>query len=1212
MMHGTPPLDKGPLSGPPPPSSGKTGRIMSLIEALELQRVTGEQSFTAGYKNYRYAALVRFLCGLGRPLPAWLRADGDALPLPDMHACREGSLRGPEAAALEGRRDPYRPPLLVKFKPKDIYFPLGKEAPKKAAFRVPLSACIQAAREGSKLETSCQRSGSMSPEVCVCVVQLQLLEARFRLSLLEAFRASTTSRVDLTVKCKERLQQQEELLLQQRGQQHAEPDADPYGCAAAATTATTPAVEPPVLLHPDLLRRGMAGSIALKGVSNGDWVLEVSCEAEVVGGPPGPPREAARVVLRALPAVEERATCEVRGAGAFVRRAVTAAKKGCLLFSEALESSACRREEEPPSNREQGASSPLESPGEDFEAVQGGVIERLSSCTHEGPLPKGEVALRQLLLQLPLSSPPAPLQVYVPLCCGARRQPEASALKIVLTLTCHASSGGAPPSSRSAALLVRGTFCVRRPLFSGLVQLSASHPDSRDQAETGPSTSAFAGVARVTILCQGLVFLSSTDTPKKQGEAPPRTTSGLPRTSEAAQKPAPPAATGRPVALSERGHQQQEQQQKQQEVKFKLGAREAPEPWEDASEEGSRKLVSLSSAACTEETAVRLPERLQVAQGATMDREYGDSRELKRAGSEGEETQGLELCELPVGHTGDPQLQQQEPRPLQVAVYLNARQPEEQQQQQQQQDVSAVPPGSITLGILHPSGGGGHRKGELPRLEALLERLQQDPRSLCLGGLVWSREVGRWPFSVAELRRLLYVSKPLKSNGACSVHLVSSRCPFSNSGLVAATAAAAAAAGGVGESGVYILQSILRTELANPFTYMRVLLAFAHVPGEVASQGKSREQRGAEEQQKEEVSSEAGPLRPLDSPSVVRLLALYQDASCVHVLREWLAPPARKLASVLPPKGRCVFNEAAVRALVQQLLHALQLLQRRPYAHETYIQLTPEALYLRGDGRIALALPCVSRFSKKNTSAKGGPPAELLYKPSFQHPLVGLCHVRELFDAAAAEVCRQEEPQDCFPLSYLAPEELKASSPASPPPPAAAALAGADRGASAAADMWRVGVLTFHMLSGGPPFVASSREAMAGLLATRGLMSVSAEVQALGMRLPETQAICCSAVSPSRASAAGTSSPPCWRPSPNDEPQPTRPPNTPGFSHQNLGSNCSNACKSMHPCMFIVFCDPVGRSNRKGRAGARRQHQQRRCLAPVPPLSSPFGPHVGS
>ena len=1103
-------LDGGdPVAGPPPLPSGKTGYVTSLIHALGLQRGRGVVSPIVHLGDDRYDILLRFLVSQGRPMPDWLN------PRRVSEASKQSSGSHKSTSYRDGRNDtpddlhflPYDPAFGGR-RPTEIYFPLGLELPKKPTFRLPLKA-DKRANTGS----SCKRIKRLD-EVSVCVVDVELLEIRLVLSLLSEIQQLLDEKTILRKGPPPRetahLQKERQWLHRKQGQ-----EAPLQGGSNASLRVVLPDISLKAPEGPPRLPR--------KQEEEGDWLLAVYLEASVLDASPGAPEAACEEILRSLPAPRESAVCEVKAAGAQIKKALAAAAEG-LTFPD------------PPAVPQSWSSKhrrhhPTEGALADQLATVQGIDLLLSRGVQQFPIsgPNGltKEDPRRLLVHLPLSSP-SPLLLYLPLCCEEDRCPEASALTLHITLSCRPSCN---PTSAAVAL-AEGWIEVTTPRFFGLVQLSP--PRTFEQGEAIRGAPSFSGVARVNICCRGLRFRQRGPPPQTKEKEDARKDEAPNHEEKASSTSKPYRASTPALSSSRRGDSQK--QQKLQEHKYTTGNAEpshrpsslregtglSPHP---AGQQLQRPLQLPAGSLGASQREDRLSQlegaqgyvgshfdRPQVQLASTRDRmlqqpslhfpEGASSTPLPQGPCLGPPaTDGiLSRCQPLSAETSWRGPMQQSlmpkqaadtpgeqrgfflPNPIKMTVFLNAEmqtdgeeKPLEMQHQSHQVTKTVVSPGDLTLGLRpvrqkEPT-------GEQLLLEKLLIELQQDPSRLYGEGLVWARTPGNWPASIPELRSFLSVLKTYTSNARCSVHLVSLYCPD----VPAAGTVGAAAPSTSNTGGMYILHSVAKRELLDPCRYIRALLQFFHVTSETMD---NPSKAHSLQTQKEGRKS---PLTMIDSPLVVRLHAIYHDCFCVHVLREWLPPPATKLSHVVHPLGRCVFDEAAARGVLKQVLEVLQLLEKQQ-TRGTYVQLTPDVIYLRGDGGIALDLPKAARFCNKQQM--GGPaPAALLYKPSFQYPLAVAAAEECQPDASGLEASTTPEENGnddvvaSVPLAYLAPEELQATSSAAPTSGAARARA---------ADIWRGGGLAFHLLTGGPPFVTNSRQALKTLLEKRGTIGTYA------------------------------------------------------------------------------------------------------------------------
>lgn len=1063
---------RGPEAVPPEegpsPLPNCERHITSLIKALESKQ--GGLKLSNMRTRERYDAFLRYLVSK-YPLPDWLH--------PPRTSQREDSSGG----LGEGSRDydhfiPFNP-ASEGDKRTETYLSLGWTPPKRA---VPRVSFVPIDRKRDRRWT--KKGDFHWEEASICVVDISVLEVRLQLSLLNAIPG----------------------LFSSKGRsKRTEITSDERSTSRAATSLQMP--EGPFAAQAET---------ALE-----DWFLSVAVEAEVVDEGYRVPDDAIQELFKPLPEPKENVSCPVRASAAPIGKVIEAA----AATHDYLSSEQRKGPQEP---------TELECPTKSEFSVHDGFS---TSRNLDISRPK------ELMVQLPLKAVPV-LQVYVPVCCKRGETPDAPALRVRFLFSCE-------PFSEKAGykvLLAKGEVFLTRPLFLGFVQLSLTE-EIHNRIDFDPG---FVGLARLECCCRGLVFRdrrsSHVDSPPPKRESSEHLPESAKRTSGNRLGLDARKDDRKQKQLQPDKQEKEQQKARQGQILQPQAYHHWPRrPLTTASgppgTPGSPPHASQNWAPPVAETrtASARGDRSRTENAIVSERSSSSSSSTgSSSGSSSPEEQGQGWNEPPanvitlgqlneqawqeqhegVGQQRQMQLQQQQqdwqqgqlrlnepwqqlqqaswgsdlrgasPHHLTGVDYVEALREgsgmqkqqqlsvhQQQTQTPQQQEPPVTPPGSITLG-LHPLHEGTAKKTkEMLRLENLLMQVKQDPCRLATGGLVWARVPGCWPASVEQLREVLVVLKSLKSTARCSVHLVCLYRPQKGpEAAVVAAAEATSRAEIVTSAGLYVLQSVMKQELVDPLVYIRSLLEFSYVPHDPSNDNASP------------ADTACLPLTFIDSPLVVRLQAIYHDTVCVHILREWLPPPARKLSDVLLPKGSCVLNEAAARSVMQQVLQLLQLLQKQR-ARDIYIQLTPDAIYFRGDGSIALALPRAARFCKKPTPA-GPPMVTLLYKPSFQHPLssFGEGASSKQTNTPDAPASTTESPADCFPLVYLAPEELQWTPPEvgrENPSPSSA------RGTSAKgakADLWRLGILAFNLITGGTPFVSNSRAALAALITRRGVI----------------------------------------------------------------------------------------------------------------------------
>ncbi|XP_026194000.1 uncharacterized protein LOC34617783 [Cyclospora cayetanensis] len=1014
--------------GPPPPKPG-SGNLSSLIESLEAYDGIGLwQASSVCSRSKRYTRFVQYLVGKGRPLPCWMDKTLLSASLPKARSQKSPTSNSEDEDGgplqTQSPRELWEPHLLpshiASAAKTRLSLPLDGAASRIPLLRGPLTT-ETASECGGK---SCSRkTGSKTHDICVCVVELECLDLRMRLfqlnevqkdfdKLSEALQGPQMRRRSRLKKIRLREQRKKRQLSVLSALEGAFPNvALPRGVGRAP------------MIHQDT---------ELDKTARGDWLVGLSLDASILGGPPLAPEGADAYILENLPPPQKEVHCHWKAARARIKEALFAAKEGQLaILDTPREDSGAESGESNAGKRKALGASQL--PENAFSSLHG--VELLPGTS------KNSQVLQRVMLHLSLGAPQT-LRVYIPMTMKRGRPPSATAIRINLTVMCKPAADSIGPWTSVA----EGELTVSRPLQLGLVQLSSSH-----LVKLGPPT--FAGAARVTICCGGILFASKKSTSRKATRA---------EIGSAHSKSA--------KALKPQASQNQSCHMPQQ-----LGA-----PGSAGGSPGA--------------AAVRPPGTAPAAAATPADATYPS--------------------------------------------------PHQQKEQEQQKGKAVTRDTGLSLGASEVRHEG--QATSLQQLEGLLLSLKQDTSQLFWDGLLWTRKAGAWPSSLEELRTVLSPVKALRSDGRRSVHVV---VLYATSPSTASPAipASLATPGGTEctHTGVFILESVLKRELVDPFAYVAALLEFSHI-----SSGDSEIQT-TQASQDTAAEPSRSHLAPIDSPLVVRLQAIYHDAQCLHILRDWLPPPSQKLSDMLPPNSSGVFNEAAARGLLQQVLQVLVLLQGQE-TRRACIQLTPDAIYLRGGGTIALALPKISRFYKRQPTS-GSSLQALMYKPSFLCPLEGPMSnsagvAREAPSWASTTVDAQlANWTNAFPVAYLAPEELQnqqagdASLSASPGGPAVAAPAPSSVASAApsaaetplpadepspdgsgtvepalshapaasgpvnaaAADMWRVGVLAFHLLSGSPPFVVTSRETLGVLLERRGMIG-----ELLLSRLPHVSMDC--------------------------------------------------------------------------------------------------------
>ncbi|OEH74530.1 hypothetical protein cyc_00646 [Cyclospora cayetanensis] len=1047
--------------GPPPPKPG-SGNLSSLIESLEAYDGIGLwQASSVCSRSKRYTRFVQYLVGKGRPLPCWMDKTLLSASLPKARSQKSPTSNSEDEDGgplqTQSPRELWEPHLLpshiASAAKTRLSLPLDGAASRIPLLRGPLTT-ETASECGGK---SCSRkTGSKTHDICVCVVELECLDLRMRLfqlnevqkdfdKLSEALQGPQMRRRSRLKKIRLREQRKKRQLSVLSALEGAFPNvALPRGVGRAP------------MIHQDT---------ELDKTARGDWLVGLSLDASILGGPPLAPEGADAYILENLPPPQKEVHCHWKAARARIKEALFAAKEGQLaILDTPREDSGAESGESNAGKRKALGASQL--PENAFSSLHG--VELLPGTS------KNSQVLQRVMLHLSLGAPQT-LRVYIPMTMKRGRPPSATAIRINLTVMCKPAADSIGPWTSVA----EGELTVSRPLQLGLVQLSSSH-----LVKLGPPT--FAGAARVTICCGGILFASKKSTSRKATRA---------------EIGAPPLHKG--------------------------GTNLAVTPaWRENFSFEKEGLGHLAQ-----------------QEGPLEQQQFAPQEQP-----------------LPL------QQHQQTPRtrvhtPIRVIVYLNSEpqqteKAQQQKEQEQQKGKAVTRDTGLSLGASEVRHEG--QATSLQQLEGLLLSLKQDTSQLFWDGLLWTRKAGAWPSSLEELRTVLSPVKALRSDGRRSVHVVvlyatspSTASPAIPASLVVPTALTGAVTkatpGGTEctHTGVFILESVLKRELVDPFAYVAALLKFSHI-----SSGDSEIQT-TQASQDTAAEPSRSHLAPIDSPLVVRLQAIYHDAQCLHILRDWLPPPSQKLSDMLPPNSSGVFNEAAARGLLQQVLQVLVLLQGQE-TRRACIQLTPDAIYLRGGGTIALALPKISRFYKRQPTS-GSSLQALMYKPSFLCPLEGPMSnsagvAREAPSWASTTVDAQlANWTNAFPVAYLAPEELQnqqagdASLSASPGGPAVAAPAPSSVASAApsaaetplpadepspdgsgtvepalshapaasgpvnaaAADMWRVGVLAFHLLSGSPPFVVTSRETLGVLLERRGMIG-----ELLLSRLPHVSMDC--------------------------------------------------------------------------------------------------------